>query len=97
MTPGHATEPELRRMAFRLHLFARRGLDEATAGKLAERLLVRDAEQDDRRLCVECLHCQHRTDFDADPPLGWLVCAKHGHFERQQLQRCPQFNWERPT
>ena len=46
----------------------------------AERLLHRDREADDRRLCVECQH--------AGP--GWR-CAKREAFLLDQLQRCPMF------
>ena len=46
----------------------------------AERLLHRDRDADDRRLCVECAH--------AGP--GWR-CAKREAFLLDQLQRCPMF------
>jgi hypothetical protein len=50
----------------------------------AERLLHRDRDIDDRRLCIECQH--------ASP--GWR-CAKREAFMLDQLQRCPMFK-ERP-
>ncbi len=50
----------------------------------AERLLHRDRDIDDRRLCVECQH--------AGP--GWR-CAKREAFMLDQLQRCPRFK-EKP-
>ena len=46
----------------------------------AERLLHRDRDSDDRRLCVECSH--------AGP--GYR-CAKREAFLLDQLQRCPMF------
>ena len=46
----------------------------------AERLLHRDRDADDRRLCVECVH--------AGP--GWR-CAMREAFLLDQLQRCPSF------
>lgn len=46
----------------------------------AERLLHRDRDADDRRLCVECSH--------AGP--GWR-CATREAFLLDQLQRCPRF------
>ena len=46
----------------------------------AEKLLQRDREADDRRLCIECSH--------AGP--GWR-CAKREAFFLDQLQRCPLF------
>lgn len=51
----------------------------------AERLLHRDREGDDRRLCVECLH--------AGP--GYR-CAKREAFLMDQLQRCPLFKEKKP-
>ena len=46
----------------------------------AERLLHRDRDDDDRRLCIECQH--------AGP--GYR-CAKRAAFLADQLQRCPAF------
>ena len=40
----------------RLHQFTRRGLAELDAESLADKLVTRDREADDRRLCLECLH-----------------------------------------
>lgn len=48
---------------------------------LAEKLLHRDRDLDERRLCVECVH--------AGP--GWR-CAKNAGFLLEQLQRCDQFD-----
>ena len=50
----------------------------------AERLLHRDRDSDDRRLCVECSH--------AGP--GWR-CGRREAFLLDQLQRCPMFK-EKP-
>lgn len=51
------------------------------AERLAEKLLHRDRELDERRLCVECAH--------GGP--GWR-CKKLGEaFFLEQLQRCPSF------
>lgn len=40
----------------RLHQFNYKGLDRADGEALAEKLLLRDRESDDRRLCPECRH-----------------------------------------
>lgn len=48
--------------------------------RLAEMLVHRDRDMDDRRLCVECRH--------AGP--GWR-CAQREAFILDQLQRCPAF------
>lgn len=40
----------------RLHLFTRHGLDNTEAETLADGLVARDRDEDDRRLCLECRH-----------------------------------------
>lgn len=40
----------------RLHHFTRRSLMETDAEKLVDKLVVRDRDLDDRRLCLECAH-----------------------------------------
>ena len=50
------------------------------ADRVADMLLHRDRDSDDRRLCIECSH--------AGP--GWR-CAKREAFMVDQLQRCPAF------
>lgn len=40
----------------RLYQFTRRGLAESDTERLADRLVTRDRESDDRRLCLECSH-----------------------------------------
>jgi hypothetical protein len=43
----------------RLYLFTRHGLDYTEAEALADSLVTRDREGDDRRLCLECRHLQY--------------------------------------
>ena len=57
----------------------------ADAKGLAEKLLYRDRDDDDRRLCVECSH--------AGPARR---CAKREAFLADQLQRCPLFKEKPP-
>ena len=45
---------ELDRMVGRVELFAARGLNLIDATALAEKLVARDRDGDDRRLCLEC-------------------------------------------
>ena len=40
----------------RVHLFTRHGLDQPQAEGLADGLVIRDRDGDDRRLCLECQH-----------------------------------------
>lgn len=50
------TGREIDTMAERTHLFNRRGLAALEAELLADKLVTRDREADDRRLCLECVH-----------------------------------------
>jgi hypothetical protein len=85
----------------RLARFTDKGLTLADAEQQADRLVIRDREGDDRRLCLECAHLHgagrwrcgnwHRAEVatqlkDAHLP-GVLV---------QTLQRCPGFGASTP-
>lgn len=50
------TGREIDTMAERTALFNRRGLATLEAELLADKLVTRDREADDRRLCLECAH-----------------------------------------
>ena len=50
------TGREIDTFTARLHHFTRRGLAEPDAESLADKLVTRDREADDRRLCLECVH-----------------------------------------
>ena len=50
------TGREIDTFTVRLHHFTQRGLVESDAEKLADKLVTRDRESDDRRLCLECAH-----------------------------------------
>lgn len=45
---------EMETMASRVRLFVRRGIGDDHAERLADMLVVRDRNDDDRRLCLEC-------------------------------------------
>lgn len=76
------TPAELSRMDYRSNLFQRRGLEPLKAATLAHALVKRDAQEDDRRLCIECKHYRQSG-----------TCAKgHGQL-RMTPQRCPSFDW----
>lgn len=47
----------------RLHLFTGHGLNYTEAETLADALVARDRDQDDRRLCLECLHLRRGAGF----------------------------------
>ena len=50
------TGAEIDTFAARLHHFTGRGLVALDAERLADKLVTRDRESDDRRLCLECVH-----------------------------------------
>ena len=56
------TGREIDTLTARLHHFARRGLVEPEAERLADKLVARDREADDRRLCLECAHLAGRAE-----------------------------------
>lgn len=86
-------DKQITRCAKRITLFVQRGWDSARAERWAERLTWRDAEGDDRRLCIECAHLrQDRSCFAAAQ--GWVPGASR----RLQpvtdvLARCACFEW----
>ena len=55
------TGREIDTFTARLHHFTRRGLVESDAETLADKLVTRDREADDRRLCLECAHLAGRA------------------------------------
>ena len=75
----------------RLQLFARHGIGEAQTEKLADLLVIRDRQIDDRRLCLECSQLGDR---------GRCLAAAAGRVPGADrrlkpipdvLQRCPAF------
>ncbi len=84
---------EIDLMAERARLFSLRGLGSLEAELLADRLVTRDREGDDRRLCMECAHLSGRA--------GAMRCTEHQRAGlgapglpaglALQLQRCDGF------
>lgn len=74
------SDAEIAQFTQSMELFGRSGMAETDAEKLAERLLKRDRDGDDRYLCAECWHCS--------PPLH---CGQ-GQAVLDVLQRCDHFN-----
>ena len=50
------TGAEIDTFTARRYYFTRRGLAEPDAENLADKLVTRDRESDDRRMCLECVH-----------------------------------------
>lgn len=69
----------------RVTLFLRRGINATDADDLAEALVLRDRDGDDRRLCVECSHLR-RTVCNSDAGMDGYVGDM-----LTMLQRCPGF------
>lgn len=87
---------EIGRFSFRAGLFQRRGLPEAAAEFLADRLALRDQERDDRRICMECQHLQ-KTGGCFAAQQGWLLHTSTRHAPvRDILQRCEAFAFVTP-
>ena len=49
-------DAEIETFTVRAMLFIRRGINATDADDLAKRLTLRDRDQDERRLCLECKH-----------------------------------------
>jgi hypothetical protein len=100
MTPasiaGTWTGREIDRFSKRVVMFASRRLTNVAAEKLAERLVERDRDGDDRRICLECRHLRRS---------GVCQVAHEGRMHGASvtyapvttvLQRCWHFDWEVP-
>lgn len=83
---------EIDRMVSRVELFVNRGLNLIDATLLADKLVIRDRDGDDRRLCLECSNLSGGTGkrcgawrraglVGPGVPAGWPEVA----------QRCPAF------
>lgn len=91
--PAAWDDKQIIRCARRITLFVHRGWDSARAERWAERLTWRDAEGDDRRLCIECAHLRQDGSCFAAAQ-GWVPGASR----RLQpvtdvLARCHCFKW----
>ena len=81
-----ASDAELATMAQRCEHFERLGLPDREADRLADKLLLRDRDLDDRRVCLECQHLRGR-------PGAWRCHAPGGMPSPlvATLQRCPSW------
>jgi hypothetical protein len=85
--PRFKTRQEEARFTQRMNLFFGR----VDAKELAQRLTIRDREQDDRRLCLECRHFKpHRLECNNFEWAGFTQ-PKLGANWVSQLQRCLGF------
>ena len=80
---------ELEHFAKRAQQFARRGISAEAADGMADRLVTRDRDQDDRRTCLECT--AYRPGRCGNHRRAGLQAPDMGHDFAEQLQRCPAF------
>lgn len=90
------TGAEIDRFTARLARFTDKGLDLDAGERLADRLVIRDRERDDRRLCMECTHLSSAGAWRC---LNWqragvAIRARDAQLPAElvhQLQRCEGF------
>lgn len=80
---------ELDRFAERARQFAWRGMSAEAAELMADRLVIRDREQDDRRTCLECN--AFRPGRCGNHRRAGLQAPDVGRDLATLLQRCPGF------
>ena len=80
---------ELEQFAKRAQQFTRRGMSDEAAEAMADRLVIRDREQDDRRTCLECT--TYRPGRCGNHRLAGLQAPDVGRDLATLLQRCPGF------
>ena len=77
------------RFVARVCRFMRQDIDVTDADDLAERLHLRDVQQDDRGMCVECRH--YRPSRCGNHRVAGLNLPDLGRDIAVMLQRCPGF------
>ena len=80
---------ELTQFAKRAQQFTRRGISVKAAETMADRLVIRDREQDDRRTCLECT--TYRPGRCVNHRRAGLQAPDVGRDLATLLQRCPGF------
>lgn len=78
----------------RLSRFTDKGLSLTDAEALADKLVIRDRESDDRRLCLECLHLHRGGRCGNWQRAGVAMAARDAWLPGelvQRLQRCDGF------
>ena len=91
------TGSEIDTLTARLHHFTRRGLAVVDAETLADKLVRRDREADDRRLCLECGNLSWGSGWRCNQwqRAGLGASSVPADLVRQ-LQRCDGFNDSTP-
>jgi len=87
--------PEIEKFTARLERFNYFGIYGGVAEILADRLVVRDREDDDRSLCLECAHLRRVLSCVNSRNAGISIQHSDSKLPSDfviQLQRCPGFN-----
>lgn len=90
------TGREIDTFTARLARFTDKGMRLDAAESVADRLMQRDREQDDRRLCMECNHLSGVGAWRCGnwPPTGVAIATRDAQLAgetAQQLKRCDRF------
>lgn len=88
------TGREIDTFTARLARFMGKGLNQHDAESLADRLVIRDREQDDRAACPECTHLQRGGRCDNWKQSGIAIRAQDSQLPADflaALQRCDGF------
>lgn len=94
-SPLSARETE--RMAYRLGLFARRGVGETMADMLADALVIRDRGQDHRRVCVECANFRRGNECGSALATDLPAAVRPFSPGPTLLHWCAGFKWQVPA
>ncbi len=86
-------DAELERFAKRAQAFTRREITAEDAEAMANRLVIRDREQDDRHTCLEC--ATYRAGRCGNHRSAGLQASELGRDLATRLQRCPGFQSSR--
>lgn len=89
------TGAEIDTFTARLSRFTDMGLDLDAGERLADKLVIRDREQDDRRHCLECLHLHGGGRCGNWQRAGVAIRARDAQLPTDfvdQLQRCGGFS-----
>jgi hypothetical protein len=85
---------EIDRFTARLERFTDRGVIQGDAECLADRLVIRDREQDDRAMCMECTHLQRGGRCGNWQRAGVAIRSRDAQLATEfmhLLQRCDGF------
>ena len=91
---------EIDRFTARLARFTDRGVILSEAERLADLLVIRDRERDDRALCLECTHLQRAGRCGNWQAAGVAIRARDAFMPVElvrQLQRCDGFTGALPA